>query len=117
MFILNVKLFSGINSLQAARPASCRMKQKALSPREIQHRRRVHAKGRKHFILYKGVLGFGGLMFVAAILWQWHDQFSWHLPRPAAALFIGVLLILLLSTAMGYFWGALMWDRIYAAQE
>jgi hypothetical protein len=79
------------------------MSQRALSPRQIQHRRRVHAKGRKHFILYTGVLRFGGLMFVATTLWQWHGQFSWHLKRPTAGLFIGVLLILLLSAAMGYF--------------
>jgi hypothetical protein len=90
------------------------MSERALSPRQIQHRRRVHAKGRKHFILYTGVLRFGGLMFVATILRQWHGQFSWHLPRPTAGLFIGVLLILLLSVAMGYFWCTLMWDRIYS---
>jgi hypothetical protein len=93
------------------------MKQPALSSRQIQHRRRVHAKGRKHFILYTGVLKCGGLMFVATILWQWHDQFSWHLPRPTAGLFISALLILLLSVAMGYFWGTLMWDGVYSKQE
>jgi hypothetical protein len=88
----------------------------ALSPRQIQHRRRVLAQGRKHFILYKGVLGFGGLTFVSTILWEWPDQFRWHVPSSSPALFIGISFILLLSAAMGYFWGALMWDWISSSQ-
>jgi hypothetical protein len=91
--------------------------QMALSPRQIRRRRRVLAKGRKHFIVYQGVLGFGGLMFISTILWEWHDQFRWHVPSPTLGLFIGISFILLVSATIGYFWAALMWDRIYSSQH
>jgi hypothetical protein len=93
------------------------MNPKPLSARQIQHRRKVHAKGRKHFVLYTGVLKFGGLTFVSMILWEWHDQLSWRIPSATPGLFIGISLMLLVSVAAGYFWSTLMWGSIYSKQE
>jgi hypothetical protein len=80
------------------------MKPRPLSPRQIQHRRKIHAQGRKHFVLYTGVLKFGGLMFICMILWEWHDYFSWRIPSATPGLFVGIVLIFLVSIATGYFW-------------
>jgi hypothetical protein len=93
------------------------MNPKPLSARQIQHRRKVHAKGRRHFVLFTGVLKFGGLMFIGTTLWEWHDHFSWRIPSVSPGLLIGILFILLVSIATGYFWSLLMWDSIYSKQE
>lgn len=90
---------------------------KALSPRQIQHRRKVRAKGRRHFIVYRGVLGFGAPMFISSIVWRWYDDFHWRVPAPTAGLFIAISLILLLWIAMGYFLGTITWDCIYSRTD
>jgi hypothetical protein len=93
------------------------MNRKPLSVRQIQYRRKVHAKGRRHFILYAGLLRFGGLWFVSMIVWKWHDRFNWHIPPATPDLLLDTLVLLLVSIAIGYFYGKLMWDSIYSKQQ
>jgi hypothetical protein len=93
------------------------MNRKPLSARQIQYRRKVHAKGRRHFILYTGLLRFGGLWFVSMIVWKWHDRFNWHIPSATPGLLLDTLVLLLVSMAVGYFSGKLMWDSIYSKQQ
>jgi hypothetical protein len=84
----------------------------ALSQEQIERRKRIQAQGRKHYILYHGVLGWGESMFILSTLWDWHDKFGWHLPAPKPELFLDVSFGLLVCSITGYFWGAYMWRKM-----
>ena len=84
-----------------------------LSPKEIDRRDRIRAKGRKHYIFYDGALGWGGFMFVVMTCWQWHDKFGWHVPS-LKLIFPTVFFELLLWSVAGYVWGELTWQLSYA---
>jgi hypothetical protein len=86
----------------------------AQPPEQIEHRRKIQAKGRKHFIVYRGILGFGGSAFILTKLWQWHDAFGWHVSFLTPEMFLVVPFELLVWTVAGYFWGAFMWTQAYA---
>jgi hypothetical protein len=45
-----------------------------LSPEQIERRKRIRAKGRKHYIFYTGVLRLGVPLFLVMTLWRWHDS-------------------------------------------
>jgi len=85
-----------------------------LSPKQIEYRKRIQAKGRKHYILYAGILRFGIPLFLIMTLWRWHDSYRWHLPPrgdlsivcTAIAFSLGVWL------TAGYFFGVTMWKRM-----
>jgi hypothetical protein len=78
------------------------MKQSSpLSPRQIESRLKIFAKGRKHFILYRGILGWGLTCFIGTTVWDWHHKYGWHLP-PQRAVFFDVLVGLVLWSAGGY---------------
>ncbi len=85
----------------------------ALSPKQIERRRRIQAQGRKHYILYHGILGWGGSTFILTTLWDWLDKFGWHLPPLKPELFLDVSFGLLVWSVAGYFWGAHMWRKFY----
>jgi hypothetical protein len=87
-------------------------KQTALSSTQLERRRRIQAQGRKHYILYHGLLGWGGSMFILSTLWHWHDKFGWHLAAPKPELFLDASFGLLACSVAGYFWGALMWRKM-----
>jgi hypothetical protein len=82
------------------------------SPKQILRRRKLQAKGREHYILYNGIVGWGGSTFLLTTLWEWHDKFGWHLPVLNPELFLSVALGLLVWPVAGYFWGAHLWDRM-----
>jgi hypothetical protein len=84
-------------------------KPNALSPIQIERRRKIQAKGRKHFIVYRGILGWGGSTFIATTLWRWHDEFGRRRPDVLFDLSLG----LIVWAAAGYFWGAFLWNRMY----
>ena len=83
-----------------------------LSPKQMERLGKIQAQGRTHYILYRGILGWGGSMFILTTLWDWHDKFGWHLPAPKLKLFLDVSIGLLACSIAGYFWGALMWRKM-----
>jgi|HubBroStandDraft_2_1064218.scaffolds.fasta_scaffold15974_5 hypothetical protein len=84
----------------------------ALSPMQIEYRKRIRAKGRKHYIIYTGILRWGMSMFVLATLWNWHGGYGWHIPPPGYLAF-SIILGLVIWSVAGYFWGAYMWKRLF----
>ena len=40
-----------------------------LTPKQFEKRKELYAKGRVHFVLYSGVLGWGMSCFIATTLW------------------------------------------------
>lgn len=85
-----------------------------LSSEQIERRRRIRAKGRKHYIFYRGILAWGLPVLLLTTLWRWYDDYGWRGPRRAdlyseiAHLAIGVIVW---STA-GYFYGVTMWKQL-----
>jgi hypothetical protein len=51
------------------------------------------------------------------IVWKWHDRFNWHIPSATPGLLLDTLVLLMVSMAVGYFSGKLMWDSIYSKQQ
>ena len=84
----------------------------ALSPMRIEYRKRIRAKGRKHYILYTGILRWGTSVFVLTTLWNWHGEYGWHIPPPGYLAF-SIILGLVIWSAAGYLWGAYMWKRLF----
>lgn len=91
-------------------------KPSVLTPEQIERLDRTLAKGRKRFILLTGVLRWGMPTFVLFTMWQWHDDFGWHLP-PASKAWLSILLGLLLWSAAGCFFGALTWKQLVATRR
>jgi hypothetical protein len=81
-----------------------------LSPEQIERRKIIRAKGRKHYIFYTGILRWGMPVFLTTTLWSWYDNYGWHIP-PRGYLCFSILLGLVIWSVAGYFWGANMWKR------
>ncbi len=85
-----------------------------LSSEQIERRRRIRAKGRKHYIFYRGILAWGLPVLLLTTLWRWYDDYGWRGPRRAdlyseiAHLAIGVIV----WSAAGYFYGVTMWKQL-----
>ena len=47
-----------------------------LSPKQIEYRNRIRAKGRKHYIVYTGVLRWGMPVFLLSTLWSWYEEYG-----------------------------------------
>ena len=84
----------------------------ALSPKQIEYRKRIRAKGRKHYIFYTGILRYGMSVFVLTTFWNWHGEYGWHVPPPGYFAF-SIILGLVIWSSVGYFWGAYMWKRLF----
>jgi len=87
-------------------------KKAALSPMQMENRKRIRAKGRKRYIFYTGILRWGMSVFVLTTIWNWHEEYGWHLPPPKYLAF-SIILGLVIWSATGYFWGAYMWKRLF----
>jgi hypothetical protein len=83
-----------------------------LSPKQIEYRKRIRAKGRKHYIFYTGILRFGMSVFVLTTLWNWHGKYGWHIP-PREYLYSSLTLGLVIWSVAGYFWGTYIWKRFF----
>lgn len=83
-----------------------------LSPKQIEFRKRIRAKGRKHYIFYTGILGWGMSVFLLTTLWTLYDKYGWHVP-PRGDLYFYILIGLPVWTVGGYFWGAYMWKMLF----
>jgi len=87
------------------------VKPASLSPRQVESRKRIRAKDRKHYILYTGVLRWGMSVFILTTAWMWHDEYGWQVP-PRGWLWFSIVSGLLIWSVAGYFWGDYMWRRI-----
>lgn len=85
----------------------------ALSPKQIEYRKRIRAKGRTHYIFYTGILRLGMSMFVLMTLWKWYDKYGWHVPSRQGDLYFDVVLGLVVWSVGGYIFGATMWKQIF----
>ena len=75
----------------------------------------VRARGFRHFLLFRGLLIWGGLMFVAMAIVM---TFRFSPSHPRYPLVIGIAA--LLCATGGPFWGAITWflnERIYRALQ
>jgi len=82
------------------------------SPKQIESRNRIRAKGRKHYLVYTGIIRFGMPMFVLTTLWNWYEKYGWHIP-PRGYLWFSVISGLVIWPVAGYCWGAFMWKRLF----
>jgi hypothetical protein len=83
-----------------------------LSPRQTERLQTIRAKGRKHYIFYRGILAYGMPVFLLTTLWAWYDDYGWHIPRQRGNLYAHVLVRLIIWSAAGYIWGARMWREL-----
>jgi len=83
----------------------------ALSPKQIERRERVRAKGRQYFIFTRGILGWGIPVFLVTTLWRWYDH-GWHVPS-YGELYFEMFFELVIWTGGGYWFGARMWKRVF----
>lgn len=83
------------------------------SPRQRERLEKLRAKGRKHFIVYRGMLRWGLLTFVVFTVLEWLLDFGWHVPAKGGLYrelaFLPFSLIVWLVG--GYSLGAAMWAR------
>lgn len=73
----------------------------------------IRARGFRHFLLFRGVLMWGGLMFLAMAIAM---AFKFPPTHPSYPLIVAIAA--LLCAAGGLFWGAVTWllnERIYRA--
>ncbi len=75
----------------------------ALSPKQIERRERVRAKGRQYFIFTRGILGWGIPVFLVTTLWRWYDH-GWHVPSHGE-LYFEMFFELVIWTGGGYWFG------------
>jgi hypothetical protein len=81
------------------------------SLKQIARLKQLHAKGRKHYIFYWGVLGWGLLTFLLKSSWRWYHLYRWHAPA-RGDLYESLLIELPLWLVAGYFFGASMWKNL-----
>ncbi len=84
-----------------------------LTPKQIEQRKKLQAKGRMHFVFCRGVLGWGVSCFIATTLWGWHDKYRWHLPPMHEIWVRDILIGLPIWLLGGYWWGAWMWKKYF----
>jgi hypothetical protein len=84
-----------------------------LSPAQMERREKTRAKGRKHYILYRGILGWEMSVFVITNLWDWRRRYGWHVPQSRGDLYLDLLFGLVLWSVMGYFVGAILWKQVF----
>ena len=83
-----------------------------LPAKQIECRKRIRAKGRKHYIFYTGILRWGMSLFVLTTLWNWYGKYGWQIP-PRGYLCFSIIVGSVIWSVAGYFWGACMWKRFF----
>ena len=74
------------------------------------HRKRwekTRAKGKKHFVLWRGIVGFGGGMFVVITV---SHTLLW--PTPYHSVIREMVINLIVWPVSGFFWGLWMWSHL-----
>ncbi len=81
------------------------------SAKQIERLKVLQARGRKHYILYRGVLGWGLLVFLLKTSWRWYHLYGWHVPA-RGDMYESFLIELPIWLVAGYFFGAFMWKDL-----
>jgi hypothetical protein len=89
-------------------------KQTEQPPEQIERRKRIRAKGRKHYIFHRGILRVGMPLFLIMTLWRWHDRYRWHVPplQDLPIVCAAIALSLAVWLTASYFWGVTMWTHM-----
>jgi hypothetical protein len=82
-----------------------------MSIKQIERLEKIRAKGRKHYILYAGILGWGMSVFLVTTFWTWYDKYGWHFPT-LGDIFLAVLIGLPLWSVGGYIWETITWNYL-----
>jgi hypothetical protein len=95
-------------------PRELLMKPATPSPKQTERRERIRARGRKHYIFYTGVLGWGLSVVTLTTLWDWYGKYGWHIPPRGDLYYESGYLVFRLAIWLtgGYFFGAAMWERM-----
>jgi hypothetical protein len=80
------------------------------NPEQCERWKRVEARGRKHFIWTRGVLGWGGFMFVFMTTIDFARRGTLH--RDVADYVFYIVLNLLIWPLAGYVWGRWVWSSM-----
>lgn len=84
------------------------------SPKALARLERIRAKGRKHFIWTRGVLGWGVTVAVLLGLSRFYARYGWRQPPHGdlALIVADFILMLVLWMTAGYFFGARLWVKM-----
>jgi hypothetical protein len=82
------------------------------TPERIEHRKRIRARGRGHYIFSRGVLLCGMPVALISILSRWYFSYGWHLP-PRNKFFVAcasIAISLAVWLTFGFFLGQDGWS-------
>jgi hypothetical protein len=83
-----------------------------LSQQQIERLQKIRARGRRHYIIFYGVLGWGMSTFLLTTsFWEWYGQSGWHWPSRANLLRMIILGVPIWAVA-GYIFGSSMWSYL-----
>jgi hypothetical protein len=82
-----------------------------VTPRQRERWQQQRAKGKKHFVIYRGILGWGGIMFVSMSALDYYSLFGWTLTFDSAYASKLVLNLILWPVA-GLVWGIWVWESL-----
>jgi hypothetical protein len=92
--------------------------ERQLTPRQIEHRRQIFKRGRKHFLFYRGVLGFGLPSAAVFALLQWlSGQYRIVIQRPTWVMVTLAVSEIAIWSVVGILWAAIMWKLLFANGE
>lgn len=89
------------------------------TPERLHRWEKTRSKGKRHFVLWRGVIFWGGFMFVIMQLWQfgfWY--YRYHSAPPAITAYL--LLCAIGYPIGGWWWGNTVWtmtERSYQAHQ
>jgi hypothetical protein len=82
-----------------------------MSPKRIERLEKLRTKGRKHYVFYWGILGWGMFVFLSTTFSYWYEKYGWHFPS-RGDLYFATLVELPLWSLAGYRWGAFTWHYL-----
>ncbi len=79
------------------------------TPKQVERWQATRAKGKRHFVWWRGVVFFGGFMFVFMFLWQYLSSYFVGGGR-APALIISIPIGIVMWPIAGWWWGTMLWN-------
>ncbi len=86
-----------------------RLTQVEWTPQQVERWQATRAKGKRHFVWWRGVIFFGGFMFVFMFLWPylWWSFAGGGLLR-AVGIYIPIGIVM--WPIAGWWWGTTLWN-------